>query len=108
MTAKEDEITEFVSEFSLMMQGFMEDHDSFDETLIRLEEQFIAVREDVEILTKVVRDGNGQTPLLTRMVILEEKIDKQELSQKRMWQLLIAIAPTITSVFLAGLVVVGI
>jgi|TARA_B100000029_G_scaffold469952_1_gene508326 hypothetical protein len=106
--SNEEDIKEFVTEFSLMMQGFMEDHNAFDTTLIRLEEQFMAVRDDIEKLNTVVRDGNGSLPLLTRMAVLEEKLDKQELSQKRMWQLLVAVAPTLTSIFLAGLVVVGV
>ena len=103
----EDDIKEFVGEFSLMMQGFMEDHNSFDTTLIRLEEQFMAVRDDIEKLNTVVRDGNDQMPLLTRMAVLEEQMTKFEQAQKRMWQLLVAVAPTLVSIFVAGLVVTG-
>ena len=48
------------------------------------------IREDTDYLTKIVRDGNGQPPLLTRQAIVEEKLARAEKSSDKSREVIVA------------------
>ncbi len=86
-------VENFVMEFADMMSGFLEDYESYSDSLARMETNVEALHKDISSITKIVRDGNGQPPLMTRMAILEEKASVDEDTKRRYWELLLTAAP---------------
>ena len=77
MATDKELVENFVMEFADMMSGFIEDYESYSDSLARLETNVKALHKDISSVTKIVRDGNGQPPLMTRMAILEEKAKRE-------------------------------
>jgi hypothetical protein len=92
MTNK-DRIEEFVEDFAVMMEGFMADNSDYRVSLERLDITVGDLKEDITSLLKVVRDGNGQPPMTTRLAVLEEKMNEVDRKLGRWWSLLLAAVP---------------
>ena len=65
MATDKELVENFVMEFADMMSGFIEDYESYSDSLARLETNVKALHKDISSVTKIVRDGNGQPPLMT-------------------------------------------
>ena len=48
------------------------------ERLASLDQRTLDMKEDVEVLCSIVRDGNGQPPLAQRLARAEQTLDQQE------------------------------
>jgi len=88
MSSDKELVENFVMEFADMMSGFIEDYESYSDSLARLETNVKALHKDISSVTKIVRDGNGQPPLMTRMAILEEKANAEETTERKKWELM--------------------
>ena len=64
-----------------------------NEAIIRLQEQGQVTESDVASLLKIIRDGNGRPPLMSRLEALERVVAKEEIDSKMRWDLVIAMAP---------------
>ena len=89
-----------VMEFADMMSGFLEDYEAYSDSLARLETNVKALHKDISSVTKIVRDGNGQPPLMTRMAILEEKATADEDTKRKYWELLLTALPGVLAIIL--------
>ena len=68
--------------------------------MARLETNVKALHKDISSVTKIVRDGNGQPPLMTRMAILEEKATADEDTKRKYWELLLTALPGVLAIIL--------
>ena len=93
-------VENFVMEFADMMSGFLEDYEAYSDSLARLETNVKALHKDISSVTKIVRDGNGQPPLMTRMAILEEKATADEDTKRKYWELLLTALPGVLAIIL--------
>jgi hypothetical protein len=102
LTAKKDKelVENFVMEFTDMMSAFLEDYESYSDSLARMEENVSSLHEDISSVTKIVRDGNGQAPLMTRMAVLEERASTDENTRRKYWELFLTALPGVIAVFL--------
>ena len=65
---------EFAENLELLLQALVENTQSTDVNLERLKNESMNHKEDLSRLLKVVVDGNGQPPILTRLAVMESKI----------------------------------
>ncbi|MBP98808.1 hypothetical protein CMK18_22900 [Candidatus Poribacteria bacterium] len=100
MASDKELVENFVMEFADMMSGFLEDYESYSDSLARLETNVKALHKDISSVTKIVRDGNGQPPLMTRMAILEEKATADENTKRKYWELLLTALPGVLAIVL--------
>ena len=89
----QNRIEEFVEDFAEMMEGFFADSTDYRVSLERLDLTVGDLKEDITSLLKVVRDGNGQPPMTTRLAVLEEKMSEVDRKLGRFWTLLLAAVP---------------
>jgi len=94
-------IEDFVSDFADMMSGFLEDYESYSDSLARLETHVSDMGSDIKTFAKIVRDGNGQEPLMTRMATIEERVKKAEAVKHRWWEFALAAAPGVIAIMIA-------
>ena len=90
---------EFAENLELLLQALVENTQSTDVNLERLKNESMNHKEDLSRLLKVVVDGNGQTPILTRLAVMENKIEDTQKDidkySSRLWQLFMATVPGI-------------
>ncbi len=103
--SKEIKNTEELAEnLELLLEALVANTQSTDINLERLRTESMNHKEDLSRLLKVVVDGNGQPPILTRLAVMESKIeDTQNDMEKwtsRWWQLLMATLPGIVAALL--------
>ena len=67
---------EFAENLELLLQALVENTQSTDVNLERLKNESMNHKEDLARLLKVVVDGNGQPPILTRLAVIENKIEE--------------------------------
>jgi len=92
---------EFAENLELLLQALVENTQSTDINLERLKNESMNHKEDLTRLLKVVVDGNGQPPILTRLAVMENQIEdtQQDIDKfsARFWQLFIATLPGIVA-----------
>jgi|TARA_R110002020_G_scaffold92210_1_gene223405 hypothetical protein len=90
---------EFAENLELLLQALVENTQSTDVNLERLKNESMNHKEDLARLLKVVVDGNGQPPILTRLAVIENKIEDTQKDidkySSRLWQLFMATVPGI-------------
>ncbi len=90
---------EFAENLELLLQALVENTQSTDVNLERLNNESMNHKEDLTRLLKVVVDGNGQPPILTRLAVMESKIEETQKDidkySSRLWQLFMATVPGI-------------
>ena len=91
--ADQERIEEFIVDFAEMMEGFFADSTDYRSTLEGLDHTVGDLQQDIISLLKVVRDGNGQPPMTTRLAVLEEKVGEVDRKLGRYWSLLLAAVP---------------
>lgn len=103
--SKEIKNTEELAEnLELLLEALVANTQSTDINLERLKNESMSHKEDLSRLLKVVVDGNGQPPILTRLAVMESKItdidNDIEKWQSRWWQLIVATLPGIIAALL--------
>ena len=92
---------EFAENLELLLQALVENTQSTDVNLERLKSESTNHKEDLSRLLKVVVDGNGQPPILTRLAVMESKIEETQKDidkfSTRFWQLFMATLPGIVA-----------
>ncbi len=95
---------ELAENLELLLEALVENTKSTDINLERLSQESLNHKEDLKRLLRVVVDGNGQAPILTRIALLEQKAtdtrDDLEKFTSRWWQLVIATLPGILAAVL--------
>lgn len=95
---------ELAENLELLLEALVANTQSTDINLERLRNESMNHKEDLSRLLKVVVDGNGQAPILTRLAVMENKVDDTQQSiekwQTRWWQLIIATLPGIIAALL--------
>jgi hypothetical protein len=59
----------------------------------------------IKTLSKLVVDGNGQPPLLSRIAVLESKAEQVAEKQRQWWELFIVSLPGIISLIATGTII---
>jgi len=101
-----DMITQFSEDLSVILETFIEETQDAKIIISRMETEIGRLKEDIGLLNRTIRDGNGQKPMLTRITILEERIrevkegieeieGEQEAEKKMRWEFLLASIPGI-------------
>jgi len=97
-------VEEFSEDLALILQTFIEETQDAKIVIARIETEIKRLKEDIGGLNKVIRDGNGQPPIITRIAVLEEKlneikthiesIEAETTEARRMrWEFLLAAIP---------------
>jgi hypothetical protein len=98
------ESDEFRRDLLSLVDTFVADTAEVKGMMIRLSDQIESMEEDLGYMNKVVRDGNGRPPLITRMELLEQRIAQIEtLMAKvadRWWQVIVAATPGLLALVL--------
>lgn len=92
-----DAIESFIEDFVDLMQGFSGDIDGLREEVIRLLTEAEHHHQAIDSLSKVVVDGNGQPPLMSRMASLEARADGVDEAHRKWWELLLVALPGVVS-----------
>ena len=101
-----DMITQFSEDLSVILETFIEETQDAKIIISRMETEIGRLKEDIGLLNRTIRDGNGQKPMITRLTILEERIrevkegiegieGEQEAEKKMRWEFLLASIPGI-------------
>ena len=78
MSKDDDKVLEFSERLIELLETFADETAGIHDMFVQIGTQVDHIREDTDYLTKIVRDGNGQAPLLTRQAIVEEKLAQYE------------------------------
>ena len=66
------ESEEFRQDLLSLVDTFVTDTAEVKGMMVRLTDQIKSMEEDLGYMNKVVRDGNGRPPMITRMELLEQ------------------------------------
>ena len=103
-TEAERLVEEFSEDLAYILQTFIDETQDAKVVISRIETEIIRLKEDINGLNKLIRDGNGQPPMITRIAVLEEKIaeikekiesvESEGKEERRMrWEFLLAAVP---------------
>lgn len=95
-------VAQFIEDFGRLFEGFQEDISSLSQEIVRLRTEAEHHHEDIKHLSKVVVDGNGQPPLMSRIAVLETTTRAVEDTQRRWWELFLVALPGIVSLIATG------
>ena len=95
-------VTQFIEDFGRLFEGFQEDISSLSQEIVRLRTEAEYHHEDIKHLSKVVVDGNGQPPLMSRIAVIEQATKNVEDTQRRWWELFLVALPGIVSLIATG------
>jgi hypothetical protein len=102
---RDDLLEQFSDDLFGLIETAIKSNEGYREASIRLEEQFKSMNEDVSYLAKSVRDGNGKPGLLTRVILVEEKLaeqDKEEQTKAQLrWDVILVAVPGILAFVMA-------
>ena len=87
------ESEEFRRDLLGLVDTFVADTAEVKGMMVRLSDQIESMEEDLGYMNKVVRDGNGRPPLITRMELLEQRLAQIEKAADRWWQVWVAAVP---------------
>jgi ppGpp synthetase/RelA/SpoT-type nucleotidyltranferase len=98
------ESEEFRRDLLGLVDTFVSDTAEVKTMMVRLTDQIESMEDDLRYMNKVVRDGNGRPPLITRMELLEQRLSQIEtLITKvadRWWQIIVAATPGLLALIL--------
>jgi len=114
-TEAERLVEEFSEDLAYILQTFIDETQDAKVVISRIETEIIRLKEDINGLNKLIRDGNGQPPLITRIAVLEEKIaeikekiesvESEGKEERRMrWEFLLAAIPGILALLTGGMI----
>ena len=97
--ASDDEMQEVAYHLETLLEALVDTSRGTELHLERLASESLSHKESLNRLTKVVIDGNGQPPILTRLALLEQKYDATaeeiERFRARWWQIVMMFLPGI-------------
>ena len=99
-------IKAFAEDLYAILEGFIEETQDAKIVIGKIESEISQLKNDLGYLNKVIRDGNGQAPIMTRIALLEKEVSdtKEELvkaeeaeenTKKMRWDIFIAAVPGI-------------
>jgi len=91
--SSKDPTKDFTEDLLQLIRSSITSNQHMNEAIIRLQEQGRVSEADVTSLLKIIRDGNGRPPLMSRIDALERAVAKEEVDSKMRWDLVIAMAP---------------
>ncbi len=91
--SSKDPTQDFTEDLLQLIRSSITSNQHMNEAIIRLQEQGRVTEADVTSLLKIIRDGNGRPPLMSRLEALERAVAKEEIDTKMRWDLVIAMAP---------------
>lgn len=98
------ESEEFRQDLLGLVDTFVTDTSEVKTMMVRLTDQIESMEEDLRYMNKVVRDGNGRPPLITRMELLEQRLSQIETIMgkvaDRWWQVIVAATPGLLALVL--------
>jgi vacuolar-type H+-ATPase subunit I/STV1 len=114
-TEAERLVEEFSEDLAYILQTFIDETQDAKVVISRIETEIIRLKEDINGLNKLIRDGNGQPPMITRIAVLEEKIaeikekiesvESEGKEERRMrWEFLLAAIPGILALLTGGMI----
>jgi cell division septum initiation protein DivIVA len=95
-------VSQFIEDFGRLFEGFQEDIGSLSQEIVRLRTEAEYHHDDIKHLSKVVVDGNGQPPLLSRIAVIEAAVEAGKETQRRWWELMLVALPGIVSLIATG------
>ena len=113
-TEAETLVEEFSEDLAYILQTFIDETQDAKVVISRIETEIVRLKEDINGLNKLIRDGNGQPPMITRIAVLEEKIaeirekidavESEGKEERRMrWELLMLAVPGILALLTGGM-----
>jgi vacuolar-type H+-ATPase subunit I/STV1 len=114
-TEAERLVEEFSEDLAYILQTFIDETQDAKVVISRIETEIIRLKEDINGLNKLIRDGNGQPPMITRIAVLEEKIaeikekiesvESEGKEERRMrWEFLLAAVPGLLALLTGGMI----
>lgn len=101
---KEPDMRELAANLELLLESLVQQTESTEVQLQKVFTENEHQREDLSKLTKIVIDGNGSPPILTRMALLEQKcetlLEEIKISQAKVWQLIMLALPGVVGTLL--------
>lgn len=98
------ESEEFRRDLLGLVDTFVSDTAEVKGMMVRLTDQIESMEEDLGYMNKVVRDGNGRPPMITRMELLEQRLAQIETLMgkvaDRWWQVIVAATPGLLALLL--------
>jgi hypothetical protein len=98
------ESEEFRQDLLSLVDTFVSDTAEVKGMMVRLTDQIESMEEDLGYMNKVVRDGNGRPPMITRMELLEQRLAQIENMMSkvadRWWQVIAAATPGLLALVL--------
>ena len=91
--SSKDPTQDFTEDLLQLIRSSITSNQHMNEAIIRLQEQGRVTEADVTSLLKIIRDGNGRPPLMSRLEALERAVAKEEVDSKMRWDLVIAMSP---------------
>jgi|TARA_B100001142_G_scaffold93933_1_gene95575 hypothetical protein len=91
--SSDDPSNEFTKDLLQLIRSSIANNQHLSEAIIRLQEQGRVTEADVGSLLKIIRDGNGRPPLMSRLEALERAVAKEEIDNKMRWDLVLVMAP---------------
>ena len=91
--SSKDPTQDFTEDLLQLIRSSITSNQHMNEAIIRLQEQGRVTEADVTSLLKIIRDGNGRPPPMSRIDALERAVAKEEVDSKMRWDLVIAMAP---------------
>jgi len=102
--SSEAEGNEFRQDLLRMVEGFVTETSEMKQMMGQVSERLETVDESLDYMNKVVRDGNGRPPLITRMELLDQRLTQQEKVADRWWQVWVAAVPGVVAL-ITGLII---
>ena len=95
--SEDDTFIEVAQNLETLLQALVDTSRTTDIHLDRLASESMSHKADLQRLTKVVIDGNGQPPILTRLALLEQNVENTdeeiERFRARWWQIVMMFLP---------------
>ena len=97
-------IKAFAEDLYAILEGFIEETQDAKIVIGKIESEISQLKSDLGYLNKVIRDGNGQPPIMTRIALLEKEVldtkeelakaeEAEETSKKIRWEIFVAAVP---------------
>jgi hypothetical protein len=97
LSEDEKAVVEVAQHLETLLQALVDTSRSTELHLDRLASESMSHKADLKRLTKVVIDGNGQPPILTRLALLEQNVqntdEEIERFRSRWWQIVMMFLP---------------
>ena len=96
------DLQKFQEELMLLIDAFITDTSEVKEVMGRVSSQLEDLEEDMASINKVVRDGNGRPPVMTRIEVIEEKLSALKETTDKWWQVWMAAVPGLVALITTG------